>query len=464
MTTLELNVRESAPTSEAAPASPQAAKPKPPNVRREIREDQICVLTFDRPESSANIFDAATLTELNQHLEEIEKASQIRGLVLASAKKTIFVAGADLHSLSIGVEAQALRSLIELGQSVFNRVAALRIPTVAAIHGACLGGGYELCLACQYRIASPDRSTKIGLPETQLGILPAWGGTTRLPRLIGLPKALDMILNGKVVPAKAALKFGMVNEIVPTEYLLEIACQRARQGRFRRSSKFLQNNALVVAAVRRHLRPRLLKKTRCHYPAILKALEVATGGVRESIAGSLALERDAILELAQTEACKNLIRVFFLQERAKKLWAPGQKASAKLPQVQQVAVIGAGIMGAGIAQWASAREVKVLLRDINAEQVGKGMASIGQLYAQAVKRHAFTKVEARAVDVFLVCHRADRQHEAIRNLQRQYELQKANLGPSNLLTLNSMYELANAYSHAGRREDASQKTDFQPLG
>jgi len=313
MTTLELNVRESAPASEVAPAAaPQAAKPKPPNIRRDVREDQICVLIFDRPESSANIFESATLTELNQHLDEIERASQIRGLVLASAKKTIFVAGADLHSLSTGVEAQALRSLIELGQSVFNRLAALRIPTVAAIHGACLGGGYELCLACQYRIASPDRSTKIGLPETQLGILPAWGGTTRLPRLIGLPKALDMILNGKVVPAKAALKFGMVNEVVPTEYLLDIACQRARQGRFRRSSKFLQNNALVVAAVRRHLRPRLLKKTRGHYPAILKALEVAAGGARESIAGSLALERDAILELAQTEACKNLIRVFFL--------------------------------------------------------------------------------------------------------------------------------------------------------
>src|SRR5205823_8491135 len=126
-------------------------------------------------------------------------------------------AGADLHALSQGVGAEGLRALVEAGQSTFDRIAALRIPTVAAIHGACVGGGYEICLACNYRIASPDRATRIGLPETQLGILPAWGGATRLPRLIGLPKALDVILNGKVVPAKAALKFGMVNELVPKE-------------------------------------------------------------------------------------------------------------------------------------------------------------------------------------------------------------------------------------------------------
>src|SRR5438552_3619024 len=287
---LKVPTSESAPTSEAAPAaSPQPAKSKPPNVRRDVREDQICVLTFDRPESSANIFDAATLTELNQHLEEIEKASQIRGLVLASAKKTIFVAGADLHSLSTGVEAQALRSLIELGQSVFNRVAALRIPTVAAIHGACLGGGYELCLACQYRIASPDRSTKIGLPETQLGILPAWGGTTRLPRLIGLPKALDIILAGKTVAPKQALKYGMVDELVPREYLVEAARKRILSGvaahpkRKNRLLISLSNSGAASELIYRRAKGTLISKTRGHYPAPLKALDVAVRGLSGSI-------------------------------------------------------------------------------------------------------------------------------------------------------------------------------------
>jgi 3-hydroxyacyl-CoA dehydrogenase/enoyl-CoA hydratase/3-hydroxybutyryl-CoA epimerase len=313
---------------------------------------------------------------------------------MASAKKSIFIAGADLHSLSQGVDAEGLRSLINLGQGVFNRLAALRIPTVAAIHGACVGGGYELCLACDYRVASQDRATKIGLPETQLGILPGWGGTTRLPRLIGLPKALDIILNGKTVASKLGLKRGMVDELVPKEYLLEIACRRAGKPARRRPGKWLQNNALVAAAILKHLRPRLLKKTRGHYPAVVKALEVATSGISRSIEESLALEREAIVLLGQTEACRNLIRVFFLQERAKKLAVPG--VAGKPQPVQRMAVVGAGIMGAGIAQWGSAREIAVTLRDINAEQVGKGMASIAKLYGQGVKRHVFSKVEARA--------------------------------------------------------------------
>jgi len=376
---------------------PAATKRLAPVIRSEITGDNICILWFDRPDSSANVFDLATLTELNEHLNAIETNSQIRGLVLVSAKKSIFIAGADLHSLSRGTELADLRSLVELGQNAFNRIATLRIPTVAAIHGACVGGGYEICLACQYRIASTDRATKVGLPETQLGILPAWGGATRLPRLVGLPKALDIILNGKVVAAKVALESRMVDELVPKEYLLEIACRRADKPPRRQAPLVLraQNSSLAAAAMKRFLRPRLLKKTRGHYPAILKALEVATAGVSTSVRESLASERQAIMELAQTEACKNLLRVFFLQERAKKLSAT-TGGQAKAEPIQRTAVIGAGIMGAGIAQWVSAREIQVLLRDINAEQVGKGMASIAQLYSQGVKRHVFSKVEAGA--------------------------------------------------------------------
>ena len=381
-------------TSEPPSVPSPEAKAKAQRIRRELNEDHICILTFDRPGSSANVFDAATLVELNGHVDAIERDSAIRGLVLASAKKSIFIAGADLHSLSEGADAEALRVLIEMGQSVFNRIAALKMPTVAAINGACVGGGYEVCLACNYRIASSDRSTKVGLPETQLGILPAWGGATRLPRLIGLPKALDVILNGKVLAAKAALKRGMVDEVVPREYLLEMACERVRQAKISRPASFLYKNALVAAVLRRHLRPRLLQKTLGHYPAIPKAMEVVTGGISKSVGQSLALEREAIVELAQSEACKNLLQVFFLQERAKKLSMPG--VAEKAAPVQRMAVIGAGIMGAGIAQWGSAREIQVILRDINAEAVGKGIASIAQLYGQGVKRHVFTKTEARA--------------------------------------------------------------------
>src|SRR5207247_469918 len=161
------------------------------------------------------------------------------------------IARAALTQRSKAKTPEELKEMIELGQRVFNRLAAMSIPTVAAIHGACVGGGYEVCLACDYRLASPDKATKIGLPETQLGILPAWGGATRLPRLLGLPKALDLILHGKIVAAKAALKFGMVDELVPKEYLLDVACQRARQGKFVRRFKLLQNNALAAALIGR---------------------------------------------------------------------------------------------------------------------------------------------------------------------------------------------------------------------
>src|SRR5258706_9716005 len=160
---------------EAAAVAVTESKTKGARIRRTMTAEQICVLTFDRPGSAANIFDLTTLGELHEHLNAIEKDSEIRGLVLASAKKSIFVAGADLHSLSQGVDEQGLREVAELGQSAFNRIAALRIRTVAAIHGACVGGGYEICLACNYRVASTDKATKIGLPETQLGILPGWG-------------------------------------------------------------------------------------------------------------------------------------------------------------------------------------------------------------------------------------------------------------------------------------------------
>src|SRR5258705_570252 len=192
-------------------------------IRKTVRDDGICILTFDRPGSSANIFDRRALIELGEEVDLIASDSKIKGLVLTSAKRSIFIAGADIKAMSENASPEDIGKLVELGQDVMNRLAALTIPTAAAIHGAAVGGGYELCLACDYRIASTDRATKIGLPETQLGILPAWGGSTRLPRLIGLPRALEVILGGKTLAAKQALNHGMVDELVPRQRLIEFA-------------------------------------------------------------------------------------------------------------------------------------------------------------------------------------------------------------------------------------------------
>ena len=189
------------------------------------------MLTFDRPNSGANIFDAATLDELNEHLDAVEKDASLRGLIIASAKKSIFVAGADLKTLLQAAKSGEMRGFIEPGQQVFNRLADLKIPTVAAIHGASAGGGYEVALACDYRVASDAPATRIGLPETGLGLLPAWGGCTRLPRLIGAEKAAEVILKGKLYSAQEALKIGLVDEIAPPDQLLDRAREKLRAGK-----------------------------------------------------------------------------------------------------------------------------------------------------------------------------------------------------------------------------------------
>src|SRR5882724_2248552 len=202
-----------------------------PMIRRELGDDHVCLLVFDRPESGANIFDAATLDELNEHLDSVENDDSLRGLIIASAKKSIFVAGADLKTLLQQAQDGDVRAFIAQGQRVLNRLAELKIPTVAAIHGASAGGGYEVTLACDYRMASDDAATRIGLPETTLGLIPAWGGCTRLPRLIGVERAAEVISKGKLYPVQDALKLGLVDDIAPRDQLVDLAREKLRAGK-----------------------------------------------------------------------------------------------------------------------------------------------------------------------------------------------------------------------------------------
>jgi 3-hydroxyacyl-CoA dehydrogenase/enoyl-CoA hydratase/3-hydroxybutyryl-CoA epimerase len=192
-------------------------------IKREVDENGICTLTFDRSNSGANIFDAATIQQLDEHLVFIEGEKSLRGVVIASAKKSIFIAGADLKTLLRQAQTGELRAFIAEGQRVFNRLAMLQIPTCAAIHGACAGGGYEITLACDWRVASDDPATRIGLPETSLGLVPAWGGATRLPRLIGAEKAAELITKGKLHTTAEALQFGVSDQVVSRDELLDAA-------------------------------------------------------------------------------------------------------------------------------------------------------------------------------------------------------------------------------------------------
>jgi 3-hydroxyacyl-CoA dehydrogenase / enoyl-CoA hydratase / 3-hydroxybutyryl-CoA epimerase len=370
------------------------------NIQREISNTGVALLIFDRQGSSANIFDQATMDELNNHLDYLESDKSLKGLVICSAKQKVFIAGADLNIFAKGLSAENIIAGIERGQKTFDRIAKLQYPTVAAIHGAALGGGFEICLACDYRIASSDASTKIGLPETSLGILPAWGGSTRLPRLIGLPNALEAIMTGRQYPARQALRLGIVDSVVFPEKLRSVAIAKiTRPGSRKRSYKtHLSNRPPLSRLIKSQAEKKALARTRSHYPAPLKALEVACASVAVPHEQSLLNERTGFLELVQTETAKNLIGIFFLQERSKKLKLPKELESMALPPVKPVnraLVVGAGQMGAGIAQWLSSRGIRVLLKDIAAGPLGKGIQSISKLYAGAVKRFVMSETEAR---------------------------------------------------------------------
>jgi len=353
-------------------------------IRREIGDDGICTLTFDRPESGANIFDAPTMQNLSEHLDAIEKDPSIKGVLVTSAKKSIFIAGADLKTLLKQAQTGELRAFISEGQKVFNRLAALKVPTVAAIHGACAGGGYEITLACDHRVASNDSATKIGLPETGLGLVPAWGGATRLPRLIGPDVAAEVILKGKLYGASEALKLGLVDEVTAREQLIEAARKKLGEGKRKASDA---KSAMTVAA------PKAGGNA-----APGRAYAIIHRSVDSSMEESLAMEVDAISELGATDATQNLIRNFFLADKYRK-----GSSKAAPEKILHASVIGAGIMGSGIAQWLSSRGVSVILRDVNAEAIDRGLANIDKTYADAVKRGLMSAEKAQEGRARIVC-------------------------------------------------------------
>ena len=357
------------------------------SIKRE-QHDEVVTLIFDQENSVANVFNEDMFAELNDQLEYIENnQNDLRGVVFKSAKPSIFIAGADLKSFADDPTPERISYLIKLGQDTFNRIEDLCIPTVAAINGACLGGGYELALACDHRVATLDANTKIGLPETMLGILPAWGGSTRLPRMIGIAGAMNIILAGKVVVPKLAYKYKMVDRVCHKENLDYVAKSYIHNGK-KKYKKHTLNRFPLKYIAKSKATKNVLKTTGGVYPAPLKAIDVMIQGLGVSRNESLKLEEKAFTELLNSDVASNLVNIFFLQERSKKT------KSDKDFKVNKTAVIGAGVMGAGIAQWISSRGIKVLLKDIKSEFVANGIKTISKLYSAAVSKRVMTKSEA----------------------------------------------------------------------
>ncbi|MGH7460028.1 MAG: 3-hydroxyacyl-CoA dehydrogenase NAD-binding domain-containing protein, partial [Longimicrobiales bacterium] len=321
---------------------------------------------------------------------------RVRSAVLLSGKPGSFIAGADVNEIAAVTDPAEGASKAQAGQQVFSRLSQLPVPTVAAIDGICLGGGTELALACSYRLASERKETRIGLPEVQLGIIPGFGGTTRLPRLVGMRAATEIILTGRPIDAKKAERIGLVDERMHPAILERRAGEVARtlQGKrnpTRERKVGLTDRLLDSAAGRRivlaQARKRVLAETAGNYPAPLAALDLLSRTLSVNIEESLRLEAAAIGRLIVSSVSKNLLHVFHLSEAAKKA-APAAAPHA----VERVGVLGAGVMGGGIAQIIAYRGLSVRLKDIKTEAVALGLRHAWETFQGLVKRR---RLEAR---------------------------------------------------------------------
>ncbi len=375
-----------------------------------IEPDGLATLTFDCPGEKINKYSVAVMTELDGLLDTLATRRDIKALLLVSAKNDIFIAGADVKEIA-KAEPKTAGEAVRRGQAVFGKLAALPYPTIAAIDGACVGGGCETALAMDYRLISDSKKALIGLPEVRLGILPAWGGTARLPRTIGLTAALDIILAGKTLDGKRAKRVGLVDEVVPRAILLDFARRFARSkfGAEKRANAGpgggparVRKAGFVEGLLEGPLRfvvfgqakKGVLKETRGHYPAPLEALAAVRRGFGASFAEALEREAEGALRLIGTPVMRNLVGLFFLSEEIKK--ETGTKEPVKPREVRRVGVLGAGVMGGGIAQLAADKGLPTRMKDIKAEPLANGYAAAAKIWRDKLQKRRLSKAEFTA--------------------------------------------------------------------
>jgi 3-hydroxyacyl-CoA dehydrogenase/enoyl-CoA hydratase/3-hydroxybutyryl-CoA epimerase len=347
-----------------------------------LDDSGIVTLTLDRANSSVNAISREVLDELGQIVERlaIEKPA---GVIIHSAKSNGFAVGADIKEFVEYAKRGAVQENIENGQRVYESLARLPCPTVAAVHGACMGGGTELILACRQRIAADDDKTRIGLPEVMLGIHPGWGGSARLPRLIGAPEALPVMLTGRALSARRAKSLGVVDRLAHPDELLPEARALLRHPHARPFGQRARAWATNTWLARQILAPVVIKQTAAkvrkeHYPAPFALIDVWKRG-GGSIQQRLKLEARSVAKLAETPTAHNLIRIFFLQERLK-----GQGSGVD-PDIRHVHVVGAGVMGGDIAAWAAFKGFEVTLQDREMRYIQPALDRAQALYEKKLK-------------------------------------------------------------------------------
>jgi 3-hydroxyacyl-CoA dehydrogenase/enoyl-CoA hydratase/3-hydroxybutyryl-CoA epimerase len=374
-------------------------------------ENGITVITFDLPGEPVNKLSAAVRVELEALLIGFRDDPATGAVVLISGKPDNFIAGADIAEFTALTSQEAAERLSFEGQETVSRVETFHKPIVAAIHGACLGGGLELALACHYRVASDHPKTQLGLPEVQLGLIPGAGGCQRLPRLIGARAALDMILAGRNERASKALRLGLVDEVVPPSILRQVAVAAAdrlthqglpkRAGRGGLAGWLLDRTAAGRRLVYRTARRQVLKKTGGHYPAPLAALEAVRVGLEQGVTAGLAEEHRAFGELAVGDVSRKLVQIFFATTALKK--DDGVPPGTATPrQIRRLGIVGSGFMGSGIAGTAVLNvEVDTRLKDSDLTRVGKGLKAATGLLSERLKKRRLTRAQYERLSALL---------------------------------------------------------------
>jgi len=366
----------------------------------QVGKDGIATLQLGQPDERVVTWTSARLDSLDRALQALASDPRVRGLLITGPSPTMFCAGADIHLIREITDAAMGEAAAVRGRTVFARCRKLPFPVVAAIAGPCLGGGLELALYCDLRIASDDPSTQLGLPETKLGIVPGFGGTQNLTRLVGLPTALDLILNGKLLRPKQAKKLGVVDRVVPAERLQSIARdeldrllrqrRKAPRRRLRGMAFWLTHTPLRQLAVRKAEQALAAGQAR-FYQAPRAALACCLAAVTKSAAQACADEAKALGATIVSATSKNLVHLFLAGEQKKKL---GRHADAR--SIERNFVVGGGVMGAGIASLSAQKRVAVRLCDLDLPTLARAKARLQQDLDKKLRRRHLERWEAQA--------------------------------------------------------------------
>ena len=370
----------------------QPAEAGAPSAFRIEREGDLAIVWFDLPGEKVNKFSSTVMMEFSAIVDDLERSKDIKRVVIASGKPSIFIAGADVAEFTKASTIELAREYTRFGQQTFHRFSKLPQVKAAAINGACVGGGCELALSCDWRVMSDSPKATIGLPETKLGIFPAWGGTTKLPRLIGLPAALDIILKGKTVDGRRAKRIGLIDEVVAGAILLDVAKKFTTLGRRQNETRtrfYIEGNPVARSVIFSKARKAVLADTHGHYPAPLKAIEVMEAGMSGGVEAGLQREVEEVAPLILGDVAQNLVRLFFMMEESKK-----DKIAARPREVASVGVLGAGVMGGGISYIvADKTDALVRMRDINWNALAGGLKAAARIWRRQVETRRITRGE-----------------------------------------------------------------------